>query len=91
MSTRVVDRVDTWDEQSFSGGYRELHELADSEFSGVVRAGGAELYMTRGVAVGLRMGEIEDLENAGTVYEAPAEALPLLAIMQERNDEVKAK
>ena len=91
MSTRVVDQVDSWDEQSFSGGYRALHELADREFSGVVRAGGAELYMTRGVPVGVRMGEMADFESSGTRYEAPADALPLLAIMQERNDEVKAK
>jgi hypothetical protein len=91
MSTRVVDQVDTWDEGSFSGGYRALHELADREFSGVVRAGGAELYMTRGVPVGIRSGEMEAFESSGTSYEAPADALPLLAVMQERNDEVKAK
>jgi regulator of replication initiation timing len=92
MSTHVVDRVDSWDERSFSGGYRALHELADEDFSGVVRASGAELYMTRGVVVGIRMGDIEDFEEAnGTAYEAPAEALPLLAVMQERSDEVRAK
>lgn len=92
MSTRVVDQVDSWDEQSFSGGYAELQSLADSEFSGVVRAGSAELYMTKGVAVGLRMGDIEDFDGAsGSAYEAPTDALPLLAIMQERSEEVRAK
>jgi len=92
MSTHVVDRVDSWDERSFSGGYRELHELADADFSGVVRANGAELFMTRGVVVGIRMGSIEDFEDAtGSAYEAPADALPLLAVMQERSDEVRAK
>ncbi len=92
MSTRVVDQVDTWQEQSFSGGHRELHDLADSEFSGVVRAGGAELYMTRGVVVGVRLGDIADFEGAsGTAYEAPDDALPLLAIMQERDVDVRAK
>jgi len=92
MSTRVVDQVDDWTQESFSGGYRELHTLADREFSGVVRAGGAALYMTHGVVVGIRMGDIEDFEGAsGTVYEAPAPPLPLLAIMQERGEEVRAK
>jgi len=92
MSTRAVDRVDTWDERQFSGGYSALHGLADEEFSGVVRAGGAELYMTRGVVVGIRMGDIGDFEDtSGTAYEAPTDALPLLAIMQENSDEVRAK
>ncbi|MEF8820921.1 MAG: hypothetical protein V5A52_01470, partial [Halovenus sp.] len=92
MSTRVVDQIDDWTQESFSAGYRELHDLADREFSGVVRAGGAELYMTHGVVVGVRMGEIEDFDDAsGTVYEAPAPPLPLLAIMQERGEEVRAK
>lgn len=90
MSTRVVDRVEEWDSRSFTGGYRELEELADREFSGLVRAGGTELYMTRGVGVGLRNGEIEAFDGAsGTVYEAPSPALPLLAVMQERSDEVR--
>ncbi len=92
MSTRVVERIDDWDEQSFSGGYSGLHDLADREFSGVVRAEGAELFMTKGVVVGVRRGSIEDFEDsAGTVYAAPTPALPLLAIMQERSEEVRAK
>jgi len=92
MSTRVVDRVDEWDERSFSGGYRELHTLADESFSGVVRAGGAELYMTKGVVVGIRQGSIDDFEDAqGTIYESPSEALPLLAVMQEQNTDVRDK
>ena len=90
MSTRVVDRIDDWTERSVSGGYRGLQELADREFSGVVRAGDTELYMTKGVAVGLRRGEIEDFENAdGTAHEAPSPALPLLAVMQERDLDVR--
>jgi len=92
MSTRVVDRVDDWDSQPFSGGYRRLHEIADEEFSGVIRAGGAELYMINGTVVGIQRGSIEDFESAsGTCYEAPSPALPLLAIMQERSDEVRDK
>ena len=92
MSTRVVDRVDDWTQRPFDGGFRELQDLADSAFSGVVRAGGAELFMTRGAVVGIRRGAIEDFEeSSGTVYDAPTDALPLLAVMQERSDEVRGK
>jgi hypothetical protein len=92
MSTRVVERVDGWSERSFSGGYRELRRLADGDFSGVVRANGAELYMTNGTVVGVRQGSIEDFEEAeGQAFAAPSAALPLLAVMQERSDEVRAK
>lgn len=92
MSTRVVDRVDSWSQQSFSDGYAGLHDLSEGDFSGVVRAEGTELYMTRGVAVGIRNGDIDDFEDAtGTRYKAESDALPLLAIMQERSEEVRAK
>jgi hypothetical protein len=90
MSTRVVDRVDDWAERSFDGGYRELRDLADREFSGVVRAGGAELCMINGVVVDVRQGSLEDFDDAGgTIYEAPSPGLPLLAVMQERGGEVR--
>ena len=90
MSTRVVDRVEDWEERSFTGGYRELHDLADGEFSGVIRAGGAELSMTKGVVVGVQQGDIEDFADArGTMYDSPSPALPLLAVMQERGGEVR--
>ena len=92
MSTRVVDRVDDWSERSFTGGYHTLAEFASEEFSGVIRANGAELYMTRGTVVGVRDGSIDDFEDgSGTAYEAPAPGLPLLAMMQEGNDEVQAR
>ncbi len=92
MSTRVADRLEDWESQSFDGGFRELHTLADREFSGVVRVGTAELYMTSGACVGVRQGSIDDFEGgSGTLYRAPSEALPLLAVMQGRADEVHAK
>ncbi len=92
MSTRVSERVDEWPGRPFAGGYGELHDLADADFSGVVRAGPAELYMTKGTAVGVRTGSIEDFEDGeGTVYEAPTPALPLLAVMQDRDPEVRAE
>ena len=92
MSIRVVDRVDGWDQRPFGGGYGALHDLADEEFSGVVRAGGAEAYLTMGTVVAVRHGAIEDFEAAsGTVHEAPAPALPLLAVMQEEDVDVRAQ
>ena len=92
MSVRVVDRVDGWDQRPFDGGYGGLHDLADEEFSGVVRAGGAEAYLTMGTVVAVRHGTIEDFEAAsGTVHVAPAPALPLLAVMQEADVDVRAQ
>jgi hypothetical protein len=92
MSTRVTERVEEWDSRPFSGGYGALHDLASEGFSGVVRAGGAELYLTKGAAVGLRNGTVEDFEAAtGTVYEAPTPALPLLAVMQEHGGDARAQ
>jgi hypothetical protein len=92
MSTRVTERVDEWTERPFEGGYRGLDELAGEKFSGVVRAGGAELYMTKGTPVGLLAGRIEDFEDAtGTAYEAPSPALPLLAVMQDQGQDARAE
>jgi len=92
MSIRVVDRVDGWDQRPFGGGFDALHDLADEEFSGVVRASGAEAYLTLGTVVAVRHGTIDDFESAsGTIYQAPAPALPLLAVMQEADVDVRAQ
>jgi len=92
MSTRTVEQIDSWDTVPFSGGYEGLHELADSEFSGVVVAGPSRLFMLNGNVVGILDGSIEDFEDAGgTARKAPHHGLPLLAVMQERSDEVRAK
>ena len=90
MGTRVRDRVEQWDRQSFDGGYSGLRRLADREFSGIVRGDGAELVFSSGVAVAVRGGDIGAFEAAsGTIHEAPSPALPLLAVMQERSEEVR--
>ncbi|WP_123533185.1 DUF7527 domain-containing protein [Halosimplex salinum] len=92
MTTRAVEQFDEWESSPFRDGYRGLHDLADEEFSGIVTAGGAKLCMLNGTAVGILGGTIDDFEDAsGTAYRAPSPALPLLALMQERNDEVRAK
>ncbi|MFD1587229.1 hypothetical protein ACFR9U_09555 [Halorientalis brevis] len=92
MTTRTVEQVGNWESRSFSGGYRGLQELSDERFSGIVTAGPTRLCMTKGKVVGVLEGDIEDFEDAsGTVHEAPSPALPLLAVMQERSDEVRAQ
>ncbi|MFB6084539.1 MAG: hypothetical protein ABEJ94_09875 [Halorientalis sp.] len=92
MTTRAVEQVDDWDSRPYSGGYRGLHDLADDDFSGIVAAGPTRLCMTSGRVIGILDGTIEDFEDAsGTAYEAPSPALPLLSVMQERSDEVRAQ
>ncbi|MFB6202637.1 MAG: hypothetical protein ABEI98_11600 [Halorhabdus sp.] len=92
MTTRAIERVEDWETRSFGGGYRDLQELADGEFSGVVRSPAGTLCMLNGTVVGILDGRIEDFEDAdGTAYEAPTPALPLLIVMQDRADEVRAK
>ena len=92
MTTRAVAEIDDWDTVPFGGGYAGLRELADAGFSGVVQAGPAKLCLLNGTPVGVLDGSIEDFEDAaGTAYEAPSPALPLLALMQARGDEVRAE
>jgi len=92
MTTRAVAEMDDWDTVPFGGGYAGLRDLADAEFSGIVQSGAAKCCLLNGTVVGVLDGRIEDFEDAdGTAYEAPTPALPLLALMQERGDEVKAK
>ncbi|WP_335999434.1 DUF7527 domain-containing protein [Halorientalis halophila] len=92
MTTRAVEQVDDWDARPFSGGYAALHDLADEEFSGIVAAGPTRLCMTSGKVIGVLDGTIDDFVDAsGTAYEAPSPALPLLAVMQDRSDEVRAQ
>jgi len=92
MTTRAVAEIDDWDTVPFGGGYAGLRDLADGGFSGVVQAGPAKLCLLKGTPVGVLDGTIEDFEDAaGTAYEAPSPALPLLALMQARGDEVRAE
>lgn len=90
MSTRVLDRIEGWEQRRFTDGYRRLQQFADREFSGVVRVDGVELFMTRGVVIAVRGGDIETFESStGTAHEAPSSVLPLLAVMQEQDSEVR--
>ena len=90
MSTRVVDRIDGWNDRQFSDELHGLARLLDREFSGVLRADTVELFLTQGVAVAVRGGAVDDFEGlSGTAYEAPSPALPLLAVMQMRSETVR--
>ncbi|MEF8853491.1 MAG: hypothetical protein V5A44_12070 [Haloarculaceae archaeon] len=92
MTTRAVAEMDDWDAVPFGGGYAGLRDLSDEEFSGIVQSGAAKCCLLNGTVVGVLDGSIEGFEDAeGTAYEAPTPALPLLALMQERGDEVRAK
>ena len=92
MTTRAVAEMDDWESSPFSGGYAGLRDLVDDEFSGIVQSGAAKLCLLNGTAVGVLDGSIEDFDGAsGTAYEASSPALPLLAMMQDRSDEVRAK
>ncbi|WP_254767449.1 DUF7527 domain-containing protein [Salinilacihabitans rarus] len=92
MDPRTQERVERWDSRPFAGGYDELSDLADRDFSGAVTAGGAWLFMLNGRVVGVVDGSLENFRDAsGTVYVAPDPSLPLLCSMEERGGETRAK
>jgi hypothetical protein len=92
MQAHTVERVESWDSRPFPGGFRELQDLADAEFSGAVVADGTWLFELNGRVIGVFEGDIDDFEDAtGTVYEAPHPSLALLFSMQERGGETQAK
>ncbi|MFB6162703.1 MAG: hypothetical protein ABEJ86_04590, partial [Halococcoides sp.] len=92
MTTRTVDRVDDWEEVPFDGGTEGLERLADRSFTGLVRTAGGTACFLDGRIVGVIDGTLDTVADAaGTAYRAPSEALPLLAVMQERTEEPRAK
>ncbi|WP_458189259.1 DUF7527 domain-containing protein [Haladaptatus sp. NG-WS-4] len=92
MDARTVEKITDWDSRPFSGGFETLHDLADTEFSGAVRASGTWLLMLNGRAVGVFGGELDDFESSnGTLFESPHPSLPLLFSMQERGGKTQAK
>ncbi|MFW5977889.1 MAG: DUF7527 domain-containing protein [Halohasta sp.] len=88
MDSEIIDAVTEWDSTPFSGGYEGLHGLADREFLGAVTEGTAWAFMLNGRLIGVEEGSVSSFEEAdGTVYEAPAPALPLLYVMQQRGEQ----
>lgn len=92
MQSRTVEQVESWDARPFSGGVRELHELADDGFSGTVTADDTWVFFLNGRVIGVFQGELADVaESNGTTYTAPHPSLPLLFTMQERGGKTQAK
>ncbi|ELZ12701.1 hypothetical protein C479_04872 [Halovivax asiaticus JCM 14624] len=92
MDPRTKERVERWESRPFSGGKDALTTLADDTFSGAVTAAGVWAFMLNGRIVGVADGSIETLVDAsGTIYEAPADALPLLAAMQTQGGDPRAQ
>ena len=92
MQAHTVERVESWDSRPFSDGFRELHDLADREFSGAVVADGTWLFMLNGRIIGVFEGDVDEYGDAdGSVFEAPDPSLALLFSMQERGGETQAK
>lgn len=83
MDPDIEDRVADWPSRTVSDGYDGLRKLADAEFSGAVSLDGTWVFVVGGQVVGIRDGSMEEVEGAaGTAYQAPADALPLLFTMQ---------
>lgn len=92
MDARIVEQITEWSSRPFSGGLETLHALADEEFSGAVKAGGAWLFMLNGRVIGVFEGSLDTFEESdGTQFEAPHPSLPLLFSMQERGGTTQAK
>ncbi|MFB6169783.1 MAG: hypothetical protein ABEJ06_01430 [Haloarculaceae archaeon] len=100
MEASIVEQVESWESEPFSGGYGGLHDLADREFTGAVATGDTYLFVLNGRAIGVfdlppvgsPDGELAVFEGAsGTVYEAPHLSLPLLFTMYLSDGEVRAQ
>jgi len=92
MSMRIVEQVTEWDSVPFDGGYEGLRTLEGQEFSGAVVSGPAQLFMLNGRVVGILEGDIDDFgTGGGTARQAPHDALPLLAVMQDKTDGPRAQ
>lgn len=103
MTTRAVPEMRDWATHPFDGGFDGLHDLAGREFTGGVEADDAVLFMLRGRVVGvfrlddeadegLRRTDIDAFEDAaGTAYEAPHPALPLLFAMRATGGEERGR
>ncbi|WP_255196630.1 DUF7527 domain-containing protein [Halorarius litoreus] len=99
-----VDEIEGWDDRPFSGGYDGLHDLAATDFSGAVSAGGTWLFMVNGRVVAVvqyrqtRAGsevvdaDIDRFEDAsGTAYAAPDPSIPLLVAMKTRDGDSRGR
>jgi hypothetical protein len=87
MDPDIADRIEDWPSRSIDAAHEGLRTLADVDFSGALRVEDTWVYLLDGQIVGIHNGEIDDLaETAGSAYQAPGEALPLLFAMQSGDD-----
>lgn len=92
MSSRIARRVDDWPSASAGTGHDGLRTLANEEFTGVIRGGGAEAAMLNGRVVGVFDGALDTFaEQSLTRHEAPHAALPLLLAMQRQEPAPRAQ
>jgi hypothetical protein len=81
-----------WDAREFSDGFAGLRRLVDRGFSGAVTNGTGWLFVFEGRVVGTADADLDAFADAsGTVYQSPAEVLPVLFAMQEQGGEPRAQ
>ena len=92
MHSRTTSRVTEWDSRPFGPDGDDLPTLVEMEFSGAVSVADAWLFMLNGRGIGIFGGSVDDIAGAaGTVYESPDPALPLLFTMWESGGERRAE
>ena len=92
MDAQRRAEITGWDAQEFSDGFAELRRLADRELSGAVTNGTGWLFVFEGRVVGTVGADLDAFADAsGTIYQAPADVLPVLFAMQERGGEPRAQ
>ncbi|QAU12039.1 hypothetical protein EKH57_04375 [Halorubrum sp. BOL3-1] len=92
MDAQRREAIDEWDDRSFSDGFAGLGRIVSDGFSGAATDGAGWLFLVDGQVVGVVDGTLDAFADAsGTVYRAPAEALPVLFAMQELGGEPRAK
>ncbi|WP_193308506.1 hypothetical protein [Halorubrum halophilum] len=92
MDAQRRAEITGWDAQEFSDGFSELRRLADRGFSGAVTNGTGWLFVFEGRVVGTAGADLDAFADAsGTIYQAPADVLPVLFAMQERGGEPRAQ
>lgn len=87
MDPDIAARIRDWPSRSIEEAHDGLRNLADADFSGALDVGDAWVFVLDGQVVGISDGTMDDLGGtAGTAYQAPGEALPLLFAMQSTGD-----
>lgn len=87
MDADIAGRISDWPSRSIEEAHEGLGRLADADFSGALNVGDAWVFVLDGQVVGIDGGTMDGIaDTAGTAYQAPGEALPLLFAMQSTSD-----